>query len=650
MKIACWFAAAWFVAAAAAAGPYDDLLDLHGVPADADDHSLTLLFDQGAWHGYGLPAKGDPRSGFTGPFLHNVGSGVWAGGRVGEIELTESGRRIILTLQSEAAAPGYLRRTFSAPGLRISEILYFPDSWRAAVRFDLVSDRPRQLRLATLGSVLPEGRSLASAPDGSVHLGIAGNTAELVSIWEGESEASVSGNTYRLALAAPITLKPGKAETVSFAQTLLFDPSADRPPPFSAETAWRQNRERWRGYLAAAANAHLPGLPDRTARRVAVKAIETLLGNWRAARGDLHHDGVVPSYSNKDYNGFWAWDSWKHAAALAAFAPDLAKSQIRAMFDYQDADGMIPDCLFLGRDDNNLRDSKPPLAAWATVAVYRATGDREFLAEMQDKLVRYHRWWATARDHDRDGLAQYGATDGTKIAAAWESGMDNAVRFDDVAMVNNGGDAWSADRSSVDLNAYLYAEKRDLAAIARILGRDPEAQSFDAEADRLGQAIQTGFFDAGRGYFFDRRLGAGGLITIYGPEGWIPLWAGAASANQARAVAAVMRDPGKFATFLPYPTLAADDPHFAPSNGYWRGPVWLDQAYFAIRGLERYGYRREAAAMALRIVSRAEGMTGQGPFRELYDPRNGRGLQSINFSWSAAHVLLLLGVGSFNAD
>lgn len=60
----------------------------------------------------------------------------------------------------------------------------------------------------------------------------------------------------------------------------------------------------------------------------------------------LLHDGVVPSHAVGYFMGFWAWDSWKHAAALADFAPELAKNQVRAMFDYQMDNGMIIDCIY----------------------------------------------------------------------------------------------------------------------------------------------------------------------------------------------------------------------------------------------------------------------------------------------------------------
>lgn len=70
------------------------------------------------------------------------------------------------------------------------------------------------------------------------------------------------------------------------------------------------------------------------------------------------------------------------------------------------------------------------------------------------------------RDHDGDGLCEFGSTDGSLIAAKWESGMDNAIRFDDSKILKNSEGAFSLNQESVDLNAYLYAEKEYLSKLA----------------------------------------------------------------------------------------------------------------------------------------------------------------------------------------
>jgi putative isomerase len=107
-----------------------------------------------------------------------------------------------------------------------------------------------------------------------------------------------------------------------------------------------------------------------------------------------------------------------------------------------------------------------------------------------------------------------------------------------------------------------------------------------------------------------------------------------------------MMDRDKFATHFPFPTLAADHGMFDPRDGYWRGSVWLDQAYFAVKGLERYGYEREANTMRARLFENALGLLEDAPIHENYHPQTGEPLNAPHFSWSAAHYLMLLEPGT----
>jgi putative isomerase len=102
----------------------------------------------------------------------------------------------------------------------------------------------------------------------------------------------------------------------------------------------------------------------------------------------------------------------------------------------------------------------------------------------------------------------------------------------------------------------------------------------------------------------------------------------------------VIVNPEKFATFIPFPTLGRDQPGF--SDGYWRGLVWLDQAYFGIVGLQRYGFAEDAAALTASLFEHLGGLVGsQAPIRENYHPLTGAGQNANHFSWSAAHLLML---------
>ena len=110
----------------------------------------------------------------------------------------------------------------------------------------------------------------------------------------------------------------------------------------NTEQALQNNAQRWQTYLQKILRKDMKHEYDR----VAVKSIVTLISNWRTHREGLLHEGVIPSHAVSYFIGFWAWDSWRFSAALARFAPELAKNNIRAMFDYQQPDGMIIDCIY----------------------------------------------------------------------------------------------------------------------------------------------------------------------------------------------------------------------------------------------------------------------------------------------------------------
>ena len=397
------------------------------------------------------------------------------------------------------------------------------------------------------------------------------------------------------------------------------------------EKALQANAERWEEYLTKILRTDMKSEYDR----IAVKAVTTLISNWRTHRGGLLHEGIVPSHAVGYFVGFWAWDTWRFSAGTAKFDPELAKNNIRAMFDYQQPDGMVIDCIYTDPSENNARDSKPPLVCWAVDEIFTHTGDTAFVAEMYPQLLSYYKWWYQKRDHNHNGMCEYGATDGTLEAAAWESGMDNAIRFDDAMMLKNDGgeDAWSMDQESVDLNAYLALECKLLKKFSGLLN-----VSFDAPD--YSNKVADYFFDPKLNFFFDRRLKDGSFIEEPGCEAYTPLWTQIATQEQVDKMLPMLQDTAKFSTYIPFPTIAADNPKYNP-RGYWRGPIWLDQTYFAIRGLRNYGYHKLADEYTLQVFDRLNGLKEGAPIHENYGTHTGERLKAPHFSWSSSHLLMM---------
>lgn len=603
-----------------------------GTPEAHDDRRTAAFSDLGSWIGFAIPGpeQKQDRGGFIGPYLH--AEHRWLGSRLFVPNLVIDSKprdaEHLVNVVSESR-PGELVQQFETYGVHGKSVLYFAHAQTALVRVELINRSGAPIGLS--GEFVSEFFDSAE-PEQSTPRRASFRTpgGDLISIACDDAQIKASETGWALQLS---TRTLAVDEAVQFEVSITLGEPGDGYDPATYE----QTRARWDDYIQAIQTGHAVNHPQSVLAR---KAIRTLVSNWRAPRGGLTTEGLFPSASVTYFNGFWAWDSWKHAVALVRFEPELAKNQIRTMFEHQNERGMIADVVYADPNEDNWRDTKPPLAGWAVKEVVRASGDTEFAREMYPKLIRYHEWWYTDRDHDGNGLCEYGSTDGTLIAAKWESGMDNAVRFDNTALVQNNDQAWSMDQESVDLNAYLYREKLALAAIAGMIDNERDVERFRSEADRLGEQIRTAFFCDETGWFFDRRHGDGGFVKNLGPEGWIPLWAGVASPEQADRVRSTMLDPAQFRTHIPFPTVSASDPGF--SDGYWRGLVWLDQAYFGIEALRAYGYELDAQSMTQQLLSRLAGATTPGePLRENYHPLTGEGLNAPHFSWSAAHLLLL---------
>ena len=660
----------------------------------------AAYIDRGAWHGFHLPSDKAEYGSFPGPLIIAQEYSVYFSNNIQQLQLfdgTGKPRELASAeYQQQYSLPDGLYQEYRWPDLTLKLALNFIDNRTAAITTSLNnhSEDSQQWQIHWSGkpfSAHPKVKDYQLIQSHQIH----GHTSR----W---SLTPVS-NTWNLLLddaeyqiQFPKQTQVHKKPEGSYSAVLMVDLKPNQQQQFfsinqyfhnQTETLAAQNYTQASIKKRIKANQQLwqqklAKVEKNDNGRVAAKAMMTLTHNWRSAAGSILHDAVTPSVSFKWFNGVWAWDSWKQAVALANFDTDLAKSNILAMFDYQfTADdkvrpqdhGNLPDVIFYNKTPErggrggswNERNGKPPLAAWAVWEVFKKSNDLEFVKDMYPKLVAYHQWWYRNRDHNKNGLVEYGANlhsahikdgniDRQAIieAAAWESGMDNAPRFDDADDLhillnrNPKGElvGYSISQESVDLNAYLYAEKILLAKMAQRLHQTDERIKWQQQAKVLASKIQTQMFDPQTGFFYDIRFNGDKRVLLTqlgkGVEGWIPMWANVATQAQAQKMVENNLTNKQFATKIPFPTVSADNDSFAPSR-YWRGPVWLDQAWFGLKGLQNYGYEQQAKKLALQLVEQAEGVTTNGVIRENYHPLTGEGLHCNNFSWSASVLLMI---------
>ena len=602
---------------------FNNILDIAYTP-DTLTRCGGWFTDAGSWMGFTLPQKDHWVNGFCGPFSLDMNRRQWMAQSAVTVGYADQAN-VIFTSDSTCYFPGELYLSASSEEGKIIQRLNFLDASTALLRIHSDAGKELSLTASQWGKEIQvqtdQNTVIARHPSGEI---VALTFTPDVSVkgTDNNYQAKINGSEHDTYIA--ISFYTGEKELsagLQKAQLALSNP----------QEGLKANKERWEGYLTKILRKDMKPEYDR----IAVKAVVTLISNWRTHRGGLLHEGIVPSHAAYYFVGFWAWDTWRFSAALAKFDPELAKDNIRAMFDYQQPDGMIIDCIYTDPAENNARDSKPPLVSWAVDEIFTHTNDTAFISEMYPQLMAYYKWWYNKRDHNRNGMCEYGSTDGTLEAAAWESGMDNAIRFDDAKMLKNNGaeDAWSMDQESVDLNAYLALECKLLKKFASILGVTFDGPDYSSQ-------VADYFFDKEKGFFFDRRLKDGSFIQEPGCEAYTPLWTEVATADQVKAMLPLLTDTAKFSTYIPFPTVAADNPKYNP-RGYWRGPIWLDQTYFAIRGLRNYGYNKMADEYTLQVFDRLQGLKEGAPIHENYGTHTGELLKAPHFSWSSSHLLML---------
>ena len=602
---------------------FNNILDIAYTP-DTLTRCRGWFTDAGSWMGFTLPQKDHWVNGFCGPFSLDMNRRQWMAQSAVTVGYADQAN-VIFTPDSTCYFPGELYLSASSEEGKIIQRLNFLDASTALLRIHSDAGKELSLTASQWGKEIQvqtdQNTVIARHPSGEI---VALTFTPDVSVkgTDNNYQAKINGSEHDTYVA--ISFYTGEKELsagLQKAQLALSNP----------QEGLKANKERWEGYLTKILRKDMKPEYDR----IAVKAVVTLISNWRTHRGGLLHEGIVPSHAAYYFVGFWAWDTWRFSAALAKFDPELAKDNIRAMFDYQQPDGMIIDCIYTDPAENNARDSKPPLVSWAVDEIFTHTNDTAFISEMYPQLMAYYKWWYNKRDHNRNGMCEYGSTDGTLEAAAWESGMDNAIRFDDAKMLKNNGaeDAWSMDQESVDLNAYLALECKLLKKFASILGVTFDGPDYSSQ-------VADYFFDKEKGFFFDRRLKDGSFIQEPGCEAYTPLWTEVATADQVKAMLPLLTDTAKFSTYIPFPTVAADNPKYNP-RGYWRGPIWLDQTYFAIRGLRNYGYNKMADEYTPQVFDRLQGLKEGAPIHENYGTHTGELLKAPHFSWSSSHLLML---------
>lgn len=313
--------------------------------------------------------------------------------------------------------------------------------------------------------------------------------------------------------------------------------------------------------------------------------------------------------------------------------------------------------------------------------IYQVTQDKGWLKEKMDFAKREYGevWTFTADQKLKKGIRRQSHRINDTVSLIRPVGTD-VVKEHYVAAGMTGEDDSSqwAGRAyevlPVGLNTALYKYESDFAYAAGILGDTVEEQKWNDLAEKRKQEINAFFWDSKKGMYFDASYNRDKKvwekdIKYYALTGFMPLWVGLASQEQADAL---MSHLPKFET--PYglmvaPRKSSSSEHlsnfrtrmalglgitrrYLPAindlfeQKQWDYPnIWAPTEYFAIDGMLRYGKTKDANRIMENILrSLASFYQQHGTLPEKIDGttgNNGKNFQypdQEGFGWTNALV------------
>jgi len=226
-----------------------------------------------------------------------------------------------------------------------------------------------------------------------------------------------------------------------------------------------------------------------------------------------------------------------------------------------------------------------------------------------------------------------------------ESGFDTSFRFEAFSGATH-------HYAPVCLNSLLFRYERDMAHFAHLLGKAEDAKAWELRAKKRNADIQRYLWQPKQGVFADYDFVKGKSSTYAYVTSFYPLWAGAATREQAAQIEAGLK------TFERPGGLAMSN---TASGMQWDEPFgWAPTNYLAVTGLEAYQFKDDAARIAKKFMASVDkGFAKDGTIREKYNMETGNAdvkviagykTNVIGFGWTNGTYLKFLELTSGKGD
>ncbi|MCW4032607.1 MAG: trehalase family glycosidase [Candidatus Bathyarchaeota archaeon] len=422
------------------------------------------------------------------------------------------------------------------------------------------------------------------------------------------------------------------------------------------------------------------------------RAKSILENNWRGSF-------TVPSPTL--YPHQWSWDSAFIAIGYSHYALDYAKSELNSILQGQWDNGLLPHIIFNPKAKGYFPDSKywrtnehsptgtltsgitqPPVHAIAALKYFDHSHDKKTIQNWFPKLKKFHQYLLENRDPEHSGFVS--------IYHPWESGFDNSPRWDEALGRIKPKDLPEYKRSDLShvgsaeerptkkdydryiylteilkkfnyddkeiykeipfkikdvvFNTILYVANKALFEISKILGKNSNEilEWIGLQEDNFLNQFCP---DPKDGLFYDYDVIANQFVLKRTVAALIPIYSGLFEDAIIENTVEWLEHSHfcgnisgeRFCKYPVIPSTSLDSPHFAHIT-YWRGPIWINANWMLYQGLRKYNYKEKADRLREAILK----LVMENGFYEYFDPHDGSGHGSKNFSWTASLIIDLL--------
>jgi hypothetical protein len=303
----------------------------------------------------------------------------------------------------------------------------------------------------------------------------------------------------------------------------------------------------------------------------------------------------------------FCWDTFFAAVLASIDNRELAYANVIEILGEATKDGFVPNTS-AANGFKTLDRSQPPVGSICCMEIFRRHGEKDFLWEVFEPLLKWNRWWP--KNRDTDGLLCWGSnfyepvTDNEwetaekgvhgRFGAALESGLDNSPMYDDIPFDKKRNQLCLQDAG---LTGLYIADCDALAEIAQILGRSKEAVELRQRAGFYRRNCRK-LWSEKDGIFLNRRTDTGRFSGRISPTNFYPMLGKVPTQPQAeRMMAEHFRNPAKFAGEWILPSISRDDKAYE-NQEYWRGRIWAPMNYLVYLGMRNYDLPEDRKTLA----------------------------------------------------